>query len=93
MSFPRRSAALTALAVFFLNGCASLPWQGRSEHQVLWEVRDAQHVVYLMGAVHVMPESVYPLDRRLEDAFEEADEIVLEIDLSERSDDDVAAEL
>lgn len=93
MFFPRRSAALAALALLFLNGCAALPWREQARHQVLWEVRDAGHVVYLMGAVHVMPKSVYPLDRRLEAAFAEAEELVLEIDLSERSDQDVAAEL
>lgn len=94
MSFPRRSTAALALLVLWAHsGCSTLPPSDRAGRHVLWEVRDPLHVVYLMGSVHIMPASVHPLDPVMEKAFDEAEELVLEIDLSQQSAGDVGAKL
>lgn len=46
----------------------------------LWEVENGKNKVYLLGSIHVMPEEVYPLDDKIEKAFEEADILVVEVD-------------
>ena len=46
----------------------------------LWEVENGKNKVYLLGSLHIMPEEVYPLDDRIEEAFEEADILVVEVD-------------
>ncbi len=89
----RRLAPLALLALWSLGGCSTLAPADRAGRHVLWEVRDQRHVVYLLGSVHVMPASVHPLDAVMEKAFADADELVLEIDLSGRSGEDVGAEL
>lgn len=46
----------------------------------LWEVENGKNKVYLLGSLHIMPEEVYPLDDRIEKAFEKADILVVEVD-------------
>ncbi|MCK4696657.1 MAG: TraB/GumN family protein, partial [Candidatus Cloacimonetes bacterium] len=46
----------------------------------LWEVENGNNKVYLLGSLHIMPKEVYPLDDRIEEAFEEADILVVEVD-------------
>jgi hypothetical protein len=41
--------------------------------------------VYLLGSVHIGNSDLYPMDPPIERAFEEADTLVLEIDMSERA--------
>lgn len=46
----------------------------------LWEVENGKNKVYLLGSLHIMQEEVYPLDDRIEKAFEKADILVVEVD-------------
>ena len=49
---------------------------------LLYEVRDDQdHVIYLLGTIHVGKESTYPLSRPVEDAYAAADVLAVEVDL------------
>jgi len=48
----------------------------------LWEVENGKNKVYLLGSLHIMPEEVYPLNDKIEEAFEEADILVVEVDAS-----------
>lgn len=46
----------------------------------LWEVENGRNKVYLLGSIHIMPETAYPLDENYEKAFKEADILVVEVD-------------
>jgi uncharacterized protein YbaP (TraB family) len=48
----------------------------------LWEIRSEQGNSYLFGSVHLLKKEHYPLKTVIENAFEQSDVLVLEIDLS-----------
>jgi hypothetical protein len=49
----------------------------------LWKVTGKTGVVYLVGSVHMLTERDYPLDPAIEQAFEDSDLLVEEVDLAE----------
>lgn len=56
----------------------------------LWKVSDENSSVWLLGSIHFADESFYPLDSVIETAFANAEELGVEIDVS---DDSVSAEI
>src|SRR5688572_25836231 len=87
MKYPRRAARFCALAVFAAIAAYSLAeaqtTQGRPAKSFLWKVESGSKVLYLAGSVHALTADVYPLNPAFERAFEAADTLVEEIDLSE----------
>lgn len=53
----------------------------------LWEVENNGTTVYLVGSMHIADDSFYPLRDELEDAFDEADYLGVEIDISTAADE------
>lgn len=49
---------------------------------LLYKLESTSATVYLLGSIHVASESLYPLDKRIDRAFEEADTLVLETELT-----------
>lgn len=49
----------------------------------IWQYRSPTATVYLAGSVHIMKQSLYPLPPQLTDAFAAADRLVLEVDVSQ----------
>jgi len=47
-----------------------------------WQVKSGTATVYLLGSIHFADESFYPLRKKIEQAFEESDTLVVEIDMS-----------
>jgi uncharacterized protein len=67
--------------LFLLGACAAT--NGGSESKAtLWKVRGDHNSVYLLGSIHVLSKQAYPLKPALERAFDDADQVVFEIDLS-----------
>ena len=50
---------------------------------ILWEVKSNTNLVYLFGSFHVASEKMYPLNQRIEKAFEESDCLVVEADVGD----------
>lgn len=50
---------------------------------ILWQSHSHGKTLYLMGSIHVLQESHYPLPAVMEEAFEKSDLIVFEIDQQE----------
>ena len=48
----------------------------------LWEVKSGSSIVYLLGSIHVGIKSMYPLDKRIEDAFNRSDVLVVEANIN-----------
>ncbi|MFH0911225.1 MAG: TraB/GumN family protein [Planctomycetota bacterium] len=48
----------------------------------LWEARSATNAVYLLGSIHLARPDLYPLDRRIEEAFEASPVLVVEADIT-----------
>jgi uncharacterized protein len=53
----------------------------QSKRHMLFRVQSDSTVVYLMGSVHMLPKSYYPLDSILERSLDSSDVLVLEIKL------------
>ncbi len=48
----------------------------------LWRYQRGGTVLYLAGSIHVLKQSLYPLPRQFDDAFELSDVLVLEVNLA-----------
>lgn len=59
----------------------------------LWRVSQGKHQVMIGGTIHLLGKSDYPLPDEFEQAFREADSLVLETDLAELSAPDNQAKL
>src|SRR5437763_525404 len=51
-----------------------------------WKATGKGGTIYLVGSIHVMSESFYPLNPALEAAFKDSDLLVEEVDMAEMSD-------
>jgi uncharacterized protein YbaP (TraB family) len=49
----------------------------------IWKVSDDDSFVYLLGSIHIASSDIYPLDSSIEDAFQESDRLVVEINIKE----------
>jgi len=57
----------------------------QSQKHFLWKVSDENSSVWLLGSVHFADESFYPLDSVIENAFVAAEELAVEINISDDS--------
>ena len=57
------------------------PFSSSNQKSFLWKVKSGLGKVYLLGSIHVAKESLYPLDRKIEDAFGASDVLVTELNL------------
>jgi len=51
----------------------------------LWEVKSATNSIYIFGSVHVAKADFYPLPQAVEDAYRQADELVVEVDVLDQA--------
>ena len=81
---PARRSALrlaTLIAIALLVNAAAA--QAKT---FAWKATGKGGTIYLMGSIHVMSESFYPLNPALEAAFKDSDLLVEEVDLAEMLD-------
>ncbi len=79
-----RSPGWLLLALFLLQ--PAVPFRSRAatnDLHPLWKVQGASNVVYLLGSVHLLKESDYPLAAPIESAFSNAQVAVFETDIGE----------
>ncbi|MEP5765325.1 MAG: TraB/GumN family protein [Halieaceae bacterium] len=60
----------------------SLQSQAAGERLLIWETSTAGSQVYLLGSMHLARADIYPLRREIMQAFEGADKLVVELDIS-----------
>ena len=79
----RRCAEIVALLglIALLAGCSNLGGFSKNK-SALWRIRGEHNIVYLLGSVHILPKSVYPLHPALERAFADSQEVAFEVDIS-----------
>jgi len=74
------SALLVLLSIFVV-----LPYfavEAEAGKTFLWEVKSDTATAYILGSIHFLKESMYPLDSAIENAFNKADTLVVEVDIS-----------
>jgi uncharacterized protein len=76
-----RGCAVALLGLIaFLAGCSNLGGFSRSK-SALWRIRGEHNTVYLLGSVHILPKTVYPLHPALERAFADSQQVAFEVDI------------
>src|SRR5262252_11051699 len=73
---------LTVVAAFAMLLVA----QAAQAKTFAWKATGKGGTIYLMGSIHVMSESFYPLNPVLEAAFKDSDLLVEEVDLAQMLD-------
>ena len=46
----------------------------------MWEIQGGNNKAYLLGSIHTMPADIYPLDEKIESAYQESDVLIVEAD-------------
>ena len=86
-------------AIFCLIGLLLAPGalqateiQSGSPSSCLWKVQSGQNTIYLLGSIHLLKKENYPLHQNIYRAFDQASNVVFEVDLHEMSSPQVQLE-
>jgi uncharacterized protein YbaP (TraB family) len=88
----RRGRNLTWAWALCATLCASLAHADAALHS-LWELHGKHNTVYVLGSIHTLRASDYPLAPAIMDAYRDSKALVMEIDLNEMESPDVQAEM
>jgi uncharacterized protein len=70
---------MRAKKLLFLFGLILFVQSQVESKNFLWEIKSDKGTVYLLGSFHLAKESLYPLDKNIEAAFNRSDFLVLEM--------------
>ncbi|MEL6222388.1 MAG: TraB/GumN family protein [Cyanobacteria bacterium J06627_8] len=59
------------------------PAHAQSEPAFLWTVESSNNTVYLLGSVHLLRPTDYPLPQPVQDAFDDAEYLIFEVDFDD----------
>jgi uncharacterized protein YbaP (TraB family) len=88
----RTARHLTALLLALSVALAPAPAFARGKH-ILWTVQGKQNTVYLLGSIHVLRASDAALSDVAERAYDDAEQLVMEVDLDDPGETDPMAML
>lgn len=77
----RYRAVVTPLLVLLLSGCAGSDGSADKGEHVLWKIQGKKNTVWLLGSVHMLPESAHPFPAAFDEAYNAADRLVFEINM------------
>jgi len=80
-----RTTRVAALFAFLLLFVFIVPFHayGQAGKSCLFKVTSSKSTVYLLGSVHVMQESAYPLSGAIEGALQKSSDVIFEVHLGE----------
>lgn len=88
MTDHKKVRLLTLLGLGFLS-VALARQVSAQEKSFLWKVDSHQNSLYILGSIHLLNKEAYPLKQSIENAFEQTNKLVLEIDLRSANSDKV----
>ena len=65
-----------------ITGAAAQANPGGAEKEFIWKVTSPTNTLYLLGSIHFLRASDYPLPAPMQAAFDDAETVVFEVDLS-----------
>jgi uncharacterized protein YbaP (TraB family) len=77
-----KSLIILSLLGFLLCPSGAVAQSGKT---FMWKVEDKGPVVYILGSVHFLKRENYPLNPKIENAFETADTLIVEANINEMS--------
>jgi uncharacterized protein len=79
------------LIIFLLLPPVPLFADGQNARNLfLWQVQSSSTTVYLLGSIHVLKKEFYPIDSRIEEAFDSSDVLAVEANITDVSNIDMA---
>ncbi|MEO1132118.1 MAG: TraB/GumN family protein, partial [Cyanobacteria bacterium J06639_1] len=72
-----RFALAMAIAIAPIQTATAAP-----DRAFVWKVESPTNTLYLLGSIHVLQASDYPLDPEMQAAFDDAENVIFEIDMS-----------
>jgi uncharacterized protein YbaP (TraB family) len=82
-SFQRIAAGVLVILLSFIllitNACSSQDTTDTSGKLFIWKISSDTTHVYLLGSVHIASQDLYPLDNTIEDAYNAARYLVVEV--------------
>jgi uncharacterized protein YbaP (TraB family) len=55
----------------------------RNQKNFLWKVQSKTGTVYMLGSIHLLKKEVYPLNEKIEDAFDKSNVLVVEANIND----------
>ncbi|WP_017326132.1 TraB/GumN family protein [Synechococcus sp. PCC 7336] len=83
-------ATLLSIAAIAIQSGTPQPASSQSERAFLWEIETPTNTVYLLGSIHYLRPTDYPLSPAVQAAFEDAENLVFEVHPAELTDPTVA---
>jgi len=78
------SFILILLGIVFAKDSFSQP-----KKSFLWKVQSKTNTVYVLGSIHYLKKEMYPLDEKIEKAFDQSEILVVEADVSNIGKEDI----
>ena len=86
-----KSVANASLIAIALQMGGALPVSSQPNQNFLWSVETPTNTVYLLGSIHMLEAEDYPLAQPIQAAFQEAENVVFEVDFTALSSQETAA--
>ena len=71
-----------SLLVIFLFAVIAQDSLSQPKKSFLWKVQSKTNTVYVLGSIHYLKKEIYPLDEKIEKAFEQSDVLAVEADVT-----------
>jgi uncharacterized protein YbaP (TraB family) len=55
----------------------------------LWKIRSKTDTLYILGSIHFLKKDIYPLNKKIEEAFERSDNLVIEANIDDAGQIDI----
>ena len=82
-------SVIVSLLVIFLFAIFSQDSLSQSKKSFLWKVQSKTNTVYVLGSIHYLKKETYPLDEKIEKAFDQSEILVVEADVANISKEDI----
>jgi uncharacterized protein YbaP (TraB family) len=77
-----RPFALVVVTVFLILFSSAERSPSAGQKVFMWQVRSKTATVYLLGSIHYLTKDTYPLDSKIEDAFEKSNVLAVEANIN-----------
>ncbi len=74
---------LCLLSLLPFSACGDQDTHDTQNKSFIWKISSEASSIYLLGSIHMAKAELYPLDSSIEDAFELADNLVVEVDITQ----------
>jgi len=82
----KKTARLLSVIIALIFASSLLSIQDglcQSQKNFLWKIRSETNTVYVLGSLHFAKKEIYPLHQRIENAFDQADFLVVEANVND----------